>query len=90
MSCGVGQGCSLDVVWLGLWHRLVAVAPIRPLAWELLHASGAVLKSPPPAKKKGRPNTPYFLFSMALLNMICESKECVFPSLGAQYSIPVH
>ena len=31
-----------DVVWL--WHRLMATAPIRRLAWELPHAVGAALK----------------------------------------------
>ena len=35
MSCGVGRKCSLDLALLWLWHRLGAVAPIRPLAWEL-------------------------------------------------------
>ena len=37
-------------MWLGLaslwlWHRLVAVASIRPLAWEPPYALSAVLKS---------------------------------------------
>ena len=30
--------------WLWLWCRLAAVAPIQPLAWESLYASGAALK----------------------------------------------
>ena len=29
---------------LWLWPRLAAIAPIRPLAWEILHAVGAALK----------------------------------------------
>ena len=41
MSCGVSCRCSLDPVLLWLWHRLAAVALIRPLAWELPHAVGA-------------------------------------------------
>ena len=28
----------------GLWYRLAAVAPILPLAWELLYASSVALK----------------------------------------------
>ena len=28
-------------VWLWLWHRLAAVAPVRPLAWEPPHAVSA-------------------------------------------------
>ena len=33
-------------IWrcLGLWCRLVAVAPIQPLAWELHYAAGVALK----------------------------------------------
>ena len=33
-----------------LWRRLAAVAPIRPLAWELPYATGTALKK----KKKKR------------------------------------
>ena len=44
MSCGVGHRCDLDPVLLWLWCRLVAVAPIKPLAWELPYATGAALK----------------------------------------------
>ena len=45
MSCGTGHRHSLDLVLLWLWHRLSAVAPIEPLAWELPYAVGAALKS---------------------------------------------
>ena len=34
-----------DPAWLWPWHRLVAAALIRPLAWELPRAAGAALKS---------------------------------------------
>ena len=46
MSCGVGCRCGseLVLVLLWLWHRLAAVAPIRPLAWELPYAEGAAVK----------------------------------------------
>ena len=44
MSCSVGQRCSLDLVFLWLWCRLAAVAPIRALAWQLPCAAGAALK----------------------------------------------
>ena len=46
MSCGVDPRCSLDpaLLWLWQWHRLTAVAPIRPLAWEPPYALGAALK----------------------------------------------
>ena len=40
-----------DPVWLWLWRRPVAIAPIRLLAWESPYASGAALKR---KKKKKR------------------------------------
>ena len=52
MSCGVGHRCGLDPVLLRLWHRLAAMAPIQPLAWELPYALGAALKRKRKKKKK--------------------------------------
>ena len=43
MSCGVDRRHGSDPMWL--WHRQAAVAPIRPLAWELPYATGAALKN---------------------------------------------
>ena len=51
MSCGVGHRCSSDPVLLWLWCRPKATALIRPLAWELPYAAGAVLKSRKKKKK---------------------------------------
>ena len=45
MNCGVGCRYVLDPQLLWLWCKLAAVAPIRPLAWELPYAAGAALKS---------------------------------------------
>jgi len=39
VSCGVGCRCGSDPTLL--WHRLVATALIRPLAWETPYAAGA-------------------------------------------------
>ena len=33
-----------DLTLLWLWCRLAATAPIRPLAWESLYATGVALK----------------------------------------------
>ena len=44
MSCGVGQRSGFDLLLLWLWRRLVAIAPIRPLAWEPPYAMGAALE----------------------------------------------
>ena len=49
--CGVGSRCSSDLVFLWLWLRPAAAAPIRPLAWESLYAAGAVLKIKKKKKK---------------------------------------
>ena len=45
MSCGVGHRGSSDLMWLWLWHTPAAIAPIKPLAWELPYTTGAALKS---------------------------------------------
>ena len=50
MSCSVGCRHGSDLAWL--WHRLAAVTPIRPLAWEPPYAAGAALKSKKKKKKK--------------------------------------
>ena len=44
VSCGVGRRHGSDLVLLWLWRRLVAIAPIRPLALEPPCAAGAALK----------------------------------------------
>ena len=44
MNCGVGHRHSSDLVLLWLWHRLAAVALIRPVAWEIPYAVGVALK----------------------------------------------
>ena len=54
MNCGVGCRCGSDPALLWLWHRLVATAPIRPLAWEPPCAPQAALEK---AKKQKIKNT---------------------------------
>jgi len=51
MSCGVGYRHGLDPVLLWLWHRLVATAPIGPLAREPPYAAGVALKKTKRQKK---------------------------------------
>ena len=43
--CGVSHRHGLDHELLWLWCRLAAIAPIWPLAWELLYAMVVVLES---------------------------------------------
>ena len=52
MSCGVDCRHSWDPALLWLWRRLVATAPIRPLAWELPYATGAALERTKRQKRK--------------------------------------
>ena len=52
MSCGVGHRRGSDLALLWLWHRLAAIAPIRPLVWELPHDVGAALKGQKDKKKR--------------------------------------
>ena len=42
---------------LWLWRRPTAIAPIRPLAWELPCAMGVALQKPKKKKKKKRKKT---------------------------------
>ena len=53
MSYGVGCRCGSDLVLLCLWHRLVATAPVAPLAWEPPHDTGAALKRQKKKKSTG-------------------------------------
>ena len=52
MSCGVGRRHGSDPALL--WCRLVATAPIRPLAWEPPYAMGAALEKAKKTKKRKR------------------------------------
>ena len=44
MNCGVRRRRSSDLLLLWLWHRLVAAAPIGPLAWDPPYAMGGALR----------------------------------------------
>ena len=51
VSCSIGHRHGSDLTLLWLWCRLVAVAPIQPLAWEPPFAACAALKSKKKKKK---------------------------------------
>ena len=48
---GHRRGSDLALLWL--WRRLVATAPIRPLAWEPPYAAGSAQEM---AKRQKKPN----------------------------------
>ena len=52
MSYGVGCRRGWDPALLRLWHRRVATAPIRPLAWEPPYATGAAQEMAKRQKEK--------------------------------------
>ena len=52
MICGVGHRCGLDPMLLWLWHSPVAIAPIRPLAWETPYTPSVALEKEKKKKKK--------------------------------------
>ena len=39
------KGLALPWLWHRPWYKLAAVAPLRPLVWEIPYAAGAALKS---------------------------------------------
>ena len=45
VSLGVDYRFGLDLAWLWLWCRPAAAAAIRPLVWELPHATCVALKT---------------------------------------------
>ena len=53
MNCGVGHRHGWDpVLLLWLWCRPVAIAPIRPLAWEPPYAENLALEKAKRQKDK--------------------------------------
>ena len=52
VSCGVGCRRGLDPTLLWLWPRLVATAPIQPLAWEPPYVVGVAQEMAERQKKK--------------------------------------
>ena len=51
MNRGIGRRHGSDMVWLWLWHRPAATAPIGLLVWEPPYATGMALKRQKKKKK---------------------------------------
>ena len=64
MSCGIGHRRGSDPALLWLWHRMEAIALIRPLAWEPPHAVGAALEQ---AKRQKIKNKKRFIIKIDLM-----------------------
>ena len=52
MSCGIGRRRGSHAALLCLWHRLVAMALIRPAAWEPPYNAGVAQEMAKRQKKK--------------------------------------
>ena len=79
MSCGVGHRLGLDPELLWLCHRSVAMAPIRPLAWEPSYPAGAALKS---KKKKRKERKKKKVLGVLLRQSSLRIQHCHCCSLG--------
>ena len=55
-ECGVGHRCGSDPALPWLWCRLVATAPIGPLAWEPPYAAGAAQEIATTTTKRQKTN----------------------------------
>ena len=73
LNGGVGRRRGSDPVWLWLWRRPAATAPIGPLVWEPPYAMGEALKHKK-TKKKNKflaatgSTAPFSLFEIVFLS----------------------
>ena len=93
MSCGVRCRCSSDPALLWLWHRPVATALIRPLAWGPPYAVGAAQEMAKKTKKKKKKErkksclsiqpaeiTSDFILKLATSNLALVSSQPAYPT----------
>ena len=74
-------GSHVTLLWLWLWCRLAAVAPVGPLGWEPPYAAGAVLEKTEKRKKKKkelvyRSSVRFQAQSLALLSGLRIQRHC--------------
>ena len=85
MSCGIGCRRDSGLALLGLWYRLAATAPIRPLVWDPAYAMGVALKRQKNKKQKKH----YFFQSMNLAYLFICVCHLQFLSVIGSISINV-
>ena len=78
MSCGVGCRCGSDLALLWLWHRLAAIALIRPLAWESPYAVGVARKRQKTKRKKKKSYLKILLLLFITINKIIRKTDLRF------------
>ena len=74
MSYGVERKCGSDLALLWLWCRPMAIALMRPLAWEPPYVAGAALKKTKRPKKKKLLCTQYIFFQI-FEQLFCKIKK---------------
>jgi len=80
--CSRRYGLNPELLWL--WHRLVAIAPIWPLAWELAYAVGMAIKRK--KKKDFKAARHEHEMPFAVLKHLSQKK--FFSSAGLKYFLP--
>ena len=68
-----GVDCRLCSDPMLLWSRLVALALIRPLAWELIYAVGAALKSQKKKKHSVHAYSGFWQNTSSDIPLVCSS-----------------
>ena len=84
-SWGVGGRRGLGPTLLRLWRRLVAAAPIRPLAWELPYAMGLGGE-----KKKKKTKACVILSIIRIVAWICFKNIGVWGACNASLCVPCY
>ena len=91
VSCGVGYRHGSDPMWLCLWCRPAAAAPIRPLAWGPPYAVGSALKRKRKKKEKKRKKkskkkrNPWKHTGILIQLCFQRQKESLFGNIGYWY-----
>jgi len=80
VSCGVGRRRGSDPELLWLWCRPVAIAPIRPLAWEPPYATGVAQEKAKRQKKKK--SWSFYCGSAVMILTSIHEDLGLIPSLG--------
>jgi len=87
MSSGVGRRLGSDPVLLWLWHRLVATALIRPLAWEPPCATGTALEKAKRQKQTNKKKQTKFFKKPKVWYLI--KRACTWAAPSPIHSLPL-
>ena len=89
-QCGVGHRHDSDLVFLWLWYRPVAAAPIQPLAWAPPYTMGVALKRQTNNNNKKRCHSKlrrHHLFIQQILTIYKVSDQIILQHLETDLQI---